>query len=104
MQDWWSTTFPKGRQTVTITDANGYPVKIAYGEKGKGKPLFLVHGIGSWSYGWRHNIDRLSQHFRVICFDAKGHGFSDRPLYAEQVGHQIIEIKVYHFEISPTTI
>lgn len=93
MQDWWSTTFPKGRQTVTITDANGYPVKIVYGEKGKGKPLFLVHGIGSWSYGWRHNIDRLSQHFRVICFDAKGHGFSDRPLYVEQVGHQIIEIK-----------
>lgn len=93
MQDWWGVTFPKGRQTVTITDANGYPVKIAYGEKGKGKPLFLVHGIGSWSYGWRDNIDKLSEHFRVICFDAKGHGFSDKPLYTEQVGHQIIEMK-----------
>ncbi|MFB2837919.1 alpha/beta fold hydrolase [Floridanema evergladense] len=93
MQDWWEVTFPNGRQTVTIIDASGYPVQIAYGEKGTGKPLFLVHGIGSWSFGWRHNIDKLSQHFRVICFDAKGHGFSDKPLYAEQVGHQIIEMK-----------
>lgn len=92
-KDWWETTFPKGRQTLTITDASGYPVQIAYGEKGTGKPLFLVHGIGSWSYGWRHNIDHLSQHFRVICFDAKGHGFSDKPEYSEQLGHQIIETK-----------
>ncbi len=93
LKDWWQTTFPKGRQTVTITDASGYPVQIAYGEKGTGKPLFLMHGIGSWSYNWRYSIDPLSQHFRVICFDAKGHGFSDKPEYSEQIGHQIIETK-----------
>jgi pimeloyl-ACP methyl ester carboxylesterase len=93
MQDWWQTTFPKGRQLLTITDGSGYPVQIAYGEKGTGKPLFLMHGIASWSYGWRHNIDALAQHFRVICFDAKGHGFSDKPDYSEQIGHQIIETK-----------
>ena len=93
MQDWWQNAFPQGRQLLTITDASGYPVQIAYGEKGTGKPLFLIHGIGSWSYGWRHAIEPLSQHFRVICFDAKGHGFSDKPLYAEELGHQIIETK-----------
>lgn len=37
--DWWQATFPQGRQTLTITDASGHPVKIAYGEKGIGKPL-----------------------------------------------------------------
>lgn len=93
LKDWWQTTFPKGRQTLTITDASGYPVQIAYGEKGTGKPLFLMHGIGSWSYNWRYSIDPLSQHFRVICFDAKGHGYSDKPEYSEQSGHQIIETK-----------
>ncbi|MBD2185123.1 alpha/beta fold hydrolase [Aerosakkonema funiforme] len=92
MQDWWQSTFPKGRQTLTIADARGYPVKIAYGEKGTGKPLFLVHGIGSWSYGWHHNIEELAKHFRVICFDAKGHGFSDKPHYSEELGHQIVEM------------
>lgn len=92
-KDWWESTFPKGRQTLTITDASGYPVKIAYGEKGKGKPIILVHGIGSWSYGWRHNIDKLAQYFRVICFDAKGHGYSDKPTYSEQLGHQTVEME-----------
>jgi len=93
MQDWWQATFPQGRQTLTITDASGYPVSIAYGEKGTGKPLILVHGIGSWSYNWRHCIEPLSQHFRVICFDAKGYGFSAKPEYAEQPTHQIVELE-----------
>lgn len=92
MQDWWQKTFPQGRQQIKITDASGYPVTIAYGEKGTGQPLFLVHGIASWSYAWRHNIDALAEHYRVICFDAKGCGFSEKPLHDEQSGHQIIEL------------
>jgi pimeloyl-ACP methyl ester carboxylesterase len=94
MKDWWQATFPKGRQSLVITDANGYPVKIAYGEKGTGKPLFLLHGVGSWSYNWRHSVEPLSKHFRVICFDAKGYGFSEKPVFRrEQSGHQIIELE-----------
>ena len=93
MKDWWQKTFPKGRQSLTITDANGYPVQIAYGEKGTGKPLILVHGIGSWSYNWRQSVEPLSKYFRVICFDAKGYGFSEKPLYREKSGHQIVELE-----------
>jgi pimeloyl-ACP methyl ester carboxylesterase len=94
MKDWWQATFPKGRQSLVITDANGYPVKIAYGEKGTGKPLFLLHGVGSWSYNWRHSVQPISEHFRVICFDAKGYGFSEKPVFRrEQSGHQIIELE-----------
>lgn len=94
MKDWWQVNFPQGRQTLTITDANGYPVKIAYGEKGTGKPLILLHGLGNWSYHWRNSIEPLSKHFRVICFDAKGYGFSEKPLSRrEQSGHQVIELE-----------
>lgn len=93
MQDWWKATFPKGRQTLTITDANGYPVSIAYGEKGTGVPLFLVHGIGSWSYNWRRSVEPLARYFRVICFDAKGYGFSEKPMYREKHDHQVIELE-----------
>ena len=92
MQDWWKATFPQGRQTLKISDASGHSVSIAYGEKGKGKPLFLVHGIGSWCYSWRHCIEPLSQHFRVICFDALGYGFSEKLEYPEQPGHQVVEL------------
>ncbi len=93
MQDWWQATFPKGRQTLTITDASGHPVSIAYGDSGKGKPLFLVHGIGSWSYSWRYCIQPLSQHFRVICFDGVGYGFSQKLEYPQQPGHQMVELE-----------
>lgn len=93
MQDWWQATFPQGRQTVKIIDANGNSVSIAYGEKGTGKPLFLVHGVGSWSYNWRNSVEPLSKYFRVICFDAKGYGFSEKPLYREKHDHQVIELE-----------
>lgn len=83
MKDWWQATFPKGRQTLIITDAKGYPVQISYGEKGRGKPLILLHGMGSWSYNWRHSVTELSKYFRVICFDAKGFGFSENHCLVE---------------------
>ncbi|WP_414579036.1 alpha/beta fold hydrolase [Anabaena sp. CCY 9402-a] len=94
MKDWWQATFPKGRQSLVISDVHGYPVQIAYGEIGTGRPLFLLHGMGSWSYNWRYTIAPLSKHFRVICFDAKGFGFSDKPwLRREKNGHQVIELE-----------
>jgi len=94
MKDWWQATFPQGRQSLIITDAKGYPVQIAYGEKGIGKPLILLHGMGSWSYNWRNSIAPLSKHCRVICFDAKGYGFSEKPLSRrENNGHQVIELE-----------
>jgi len=94
MKDWWQDTFPQGRQKVNITDSQGYPVQIAYGEKGTGKPLFLLHGIGSWSYNWRYLIEPLSKYFRVITFDAKGFGFSEKSLHREETtGHQVIELQ-----------
>ena len=92
MQDWWQATFPKGRQTLTILDANDRPVSIAYGETGTGTPLIFVHGVASWSYCWRRNIKPLAEHFRVICFDAKNSGFSDRALRPERPDHKVIEL------------
>ncbi len=94
MKDWWQETFPQGQQSLVITDAQGYPVKIAYGEKGTGKPLIFLHGMGSWSYNWRYSIDPLSKYFRVICFDAKGYGFSEKPWSRREYnGHQVIELE-----------
>ena len=94
MKDWWQDNFPQGRQNLIINDSQGYPIQIAYGEKGNGRPLILLHGLGSWSYNWRHSIEPLSQYFRVICCDFKGFGFSEKPVSRrEENGHQIIELK-----------
>jgi haloalkane dehalogenase len=55
--------------------------------------LFLAHGIASWSYAWRYNIEPLSRYFRVICFDAKGSGFSEKSLHPDRPGHKVIELE-----------
>ncbi|MGF1498721.1 MAG: alpha/beta fold hydrolase [Elainellaceae cyanobacterium] len=92
MTTWWEETFPAGRQTLSIEDEGGRRVAIAYGEIGSGPPLVLVHGLGVWSYCWRRMVVPLSQHFRVICFDAVGSGFSEKPLYPLTLGHQVVEL------------
>ncbi|WP_164984871.1 alpha/beta fold hydrolase [Ammoniphilus sp. CFH 90114] len=55
-------------------------VRIHYVEKGKGSPLLLVHGLGAYSFTWRHNLDELAKQFRVIAVDLKGFGFSEKPV------------------------
>ncbi len=79
MKSWWETTFPEGLKKLPVHHSDGEIHHLAYGETGKGHPIIFLHGIGSWSYSWRRLIPVLAQKFRVIAFDATGHGFSDKP-------------------------
>lgn len=89
--DWWQ-QFPQGRQVLHIEAANGHSVALAYSEAGTGLPLLLLHGLGSWSYNWRLNIQPLAEHVRAIWVDAKGYGFSKTSPLPETAGHQITEL------------
>jgi len=53
---------------------------IYYQERGQGKPLVMIHGIGAGesSYEWRHNFDALAEQFHVYAFDLPGFGKSGR--------------------------
>lgn len=81
--------------TLTVPSPDG--VRIAYDVTGEGKPIVLVHGFASsreqnWrSTGW---IDRLAAAgFRVVSFDCRGHGKSDKPHEpAAYGGHMIDDI------------
>ena len=46
-------------------DVNG--LKMYYEVYGQGKPIVLLHGIGSSSKSWRRNHDELSKYIRVIA-------------------------------------
>src|SRR5215468_84199 len=41
---------------------------------GPGRPVLLVHGVGSSSYLWRHVIDQLDGQRRCVAFDLPLHG------------------------------
>ena len=51
-----------------------------YVEAGTGPVLVLLHGWPQTWYAWRHVIDILAPHFRVIAPDLRGLGVSSRPV------------------------
>jgi 2-hydroxy-6-oxonona-2,4-dienedioate hydrolase len=57
-------------------DAKGIKTRVL--EAGNGDPLILLHGTGGHIEAYARNIKELSEHFRVICIDMVGHGYSDK--------------------------
>ena len=52
---------------------------IAYEEVGSGEPLVLVSGQGGDRHGWDAVRHDFAQNYRVITFDHRGTGESDKP-------------------------
>lgn len=60
---------------VELKDGN----RLWYEEKGKGMPVVFLHGWLGSSWHFSNQIECLSKSYRVLAFDHKGHGKSDRP-------------------------
>jgi pimeloyl-ACP methyl ester carboxylesterase len=54
-------------------------VRIHYDVTGEGPALILAHGYSSTGEMWAGQIAPLSEHFKVITWDMRGHGRSDYP-------------------------
>jgi len=54
-------------------------INIYYESHGDGEPLLLINGYGQYSGQWAALIPRLSKEYRVISFDNRGTGRSDKP-------------------------
>ncbi len=65
--------------TEQFAEING--IKICYEVLGKddGYPVFLIHGFGAKKETWIAQVGELSKHFKVVRFDNRGAGKSDRP-------------------------
>ncbi len=51
----------------------------AFGERGVGEPIVLVHGAFTSSHLWQDVLPRLPKGHRVLVLDLLGHGRSDPP-------------------------
>ena len=60
-----------------IADSQG--VRIAWESHGDGPPLLLVQGLGYGRWGWQPIVPLLASRFRVLVFDNRGIGDSDKP-------------------------
>ncbi len=52
---------------------------LCYLDEGRGEPVVMVHGNPTWSFYYRHLIERLRPHYRAVAFDHIGCGRSSRP-------------------------
>jgi 3-oxoadipate enol-lactonase len=55
-------------------------IDIYYKITGEGDPLLFIHGLGSSMQSWQMQIPVFSARYKVVTFDLRGHGRSDKPL------------------------
>ena len=60
-----------------FAEING--IRICYDIHGEGEPVVLIHGFSDRKEHWRAQVDELAEHFKIIRFDNRGAGKSDRP-------------------------
>jgi len=71
--------FPAGTEfTARSLQVDG--TRIRYIDVGRGAPVVFLHGLGASMYAWRRNLAAVAAAgFRVIAFDNRGFGLSDKP-------------------------
>jgi len=85
--------------TEQYAEVNG--IKICYEIAGEGDPVILIHGFGASKEVWIAQFGPLSEHFKVIRFDNRGAGKSDRPnepytmkMYADDIAGLMDFLKI----------
>jgi pimeloyl-ACP methyl ester carboxylesterase len=69
---------------LTMTTSDG--VRLVYDDEGEGSPVLLVHGYDGCRAHWEFQRDALlSAGHRVIAFDQRGHGASDKPQHGQRI-------------------
>jgi hypothetical protein len=79
-------------------------VKIHYIDRGGGEPIILLHGGSQSLQAWLAPgiVDNLQKDFRVIAYDARGAGKSDKPRDPKAYGRQQARtLSGFHLEPAP---
>ncbi len=70
-------------------------VRMHYVTAGEGYPVVLLHGWPQTWYEWRHIIDKLAPHYRVIAPDLRGLGDTSCPASGydkKTIAHDVWEL------------
>ncbi len=65
---------------IEINNGNDEKINLSYNDYGKGKPVVLIHGWPLSKEMWEYQLnDLVDAGFRVIKYDRRGFGKSDKP-------------------------
>lgn len=92
-----ATTEPRGSRPPELegvehryVDLPGLRMHVA--EAGAGEPLLLLHGFPQHWWAWRKVIPGLAAHYRVICPDLRGAGWTDAPGQGYETGQLLSDV------------
>lgn len=54
-------------------------ISLYYEVAGQGDPVVFIHGLGSGARDWEYQVPFFAPRYRVVVFDVRGHGRSDKP-------------------------
>jgi non-heme chloroperoxidase len=66
-----------------VTTSDG--VSLYYLEAGSGKPILMIPGWSQTAEQFKHQITGLSDRYRVIAVDMRGHGESEKPEFGYKI-------------------
>ena len=67
-----------------VTGGGGTRLHVIDAGNPRGRPIVFVHGFCQSTYAWRKQFaSDLGRDFRLVAFDMRGHGRSDKPGSAE---------------------
>lgn len=69
--------------------------KIYYEDYGEGETILFSHGLNSSHLKIKNFINEFKDEYRIVCYDQRGHEFSDRPtkhLNIKTLGQDLNEI------------
>ena len=81
--------FPLGGPTSTF-ESEG--IEIVFRDVGEGEPILLLHGFGvTGRMQWAQVSGELSDRWRLVIPDHRGHGESEKPIGADAYGTLMVE-------------
>ncbi len=93
------------KDATGMVTVNG--VRLAYEINGTGEiPLVMVHGSWLSRRTWDPMLPQLAESFRVITYDRRGHGESDRPSGQGSVREDVADLAalIEHLELAPVWV
>jgi pimeloyl-ACP methyl ester carboxylesterase len=89
---------PKGEAAMTsrataghVTTSDG--VRLHYLHAGSGKPILMIPGWSQTAEQFRHQLEGLSDRYRVIALDMRGHGESDKPEHGYKISRLAKDVR-----------